>query len=272
MNIISSSQNDKVKYLNKLYRSRNRRKEGVFILEGKRLIEAASAGGADFKQVFVTPAFFKSAENDNLLADLKLKAEFVYIEESLLKETASTVNPQGILAVVEESVFKGDDFYQQADKILLLDRIQDPGNMGTMIRTAAAAGFDGIIALKGSVDIFNQKVIRATMGGIFSTPIRQKLSQDEFLAEIKNQAEDYELLAADIEAEEYYFEHQYQDKLILMIGNEANGLDRALLEAAGSKIKIPLDGDVESLNAAVAASVISFEILSQQLKNDNSNQ
>ena len=269
MEIISSSQNDKVKYLNKLYRSRNRRKEGVFILEGKRLIEAALAGGADFNQVFLTPAFFKSAENDNLLADLKLKAEFVYLEEKLLKETASTVNPQGILAVVSESVFSGDDFYSQADKILLLDRIQDPGNMGTMIRTAVAAGFDGIIALKGSVDIYNQKVIRATMGGIFSIPIRQKLSQKEFLAEIETEAADYELLAADIEAEEYHFEHQYQDKLILMIGNEANGLDQNLLAKATAKIKIPLAGEIESLNAAVAASVISFEILSQSLKKDS---
>ena len=266
MNIISSSQNDKVKYLNKLYRSRNRRKEGVFILEGKRLIEAALAGGADFRQVFLTPAFFKSAENDNLLADLKLKAEFVYIEESLLKETASTVNPQGILAVVEESVFKGDDFYQQADKILLLDRIQDPGNMGTMIRTAVAAGFDGIIALKGSVDIYNQKVIRATMGGIFSIAVRQKLSLEDFMTEIKDQAAAYELLAADTHAAHYHFEHKYQDKLILMIGNEANGLEPELLAAATSKIKIPLAGEIESLNAAVAASVISFEILSQQLK------
>ena len=269
MDIISSSQNDKVKYLNKLYRSRNRRKEGVFILEGKRLIEAALAGGADFNQVFLTPAFFKSAENDNLLADLKLRAEFVYLEEKLLEETASTVNPQGILAVVNESVFKGDDFYRQADKILLLDRIQDPGNMGTMIRTAVAAGFDGIIALKGSVDIYNQKVIRATMGGIFSIPIRQKLSQKDFLAEIEAEAAEYELLAADIRAEEYHFEHQYQDKLILMIGNEANGLDQNLLAGATAKIKIPLAGEIESLNAAVAASVISFEILSQSLKKDS---
>ncbi|MFN2340066.1 MAG: TrmH family RNA methyltransferase [Halanaerobium sp.] len=269
MNIISSSQNDKVKDLNKLYRSRNRRREGVFILEGKRLIEAALAGGADFKRIFLTPAFFKSAENDNLLAALKLKAEFSYLEAALLKETASTVNPQGILAVVEESVFKGDDFYSQADKILLLDRIQDPGNMGTMIRTAVAAGFDGIIALKGSVDIYNQKVIRATMGGIFSIAIRQKVSQEEFLAEIKNEAADYELLAADIEAAEYHFEHQYQDQLILMIGNEANGLEQKLLAAATSKIKIPLAGEIESLNAAVAASVISFEILSQQLQTKN---
>lgn len=268
MNIISSSQNDKVKYLNKLYRSRNRRKEGVFILEGKRLIEAALAGGADFKQVFLTPAFFKSAENDKLLADLKSKADFVYLESDLLKATASTVNPQGILAVVEESVFKGNDFYRRADKILLLDRIQDPGNMGTMIRTAVAAGFDGIIALKGSVDIYNQKVIRSTMGGIFSIAIRQKLSQKEFLAEISAEAADYELLAADIKAEEYHFEHHYQDKLILMIGNEANGLDSKLMDSATAKIKIPLAGEIESLNAAVAASVISFEILSQKLQQD----
>jgi TrmH family RNA methyltransferase len=140
--------------------------------------------------------------------------------------------------------------------------------MGTMIRTAVAAGFDGIIALKGSVDIYNQKVIRSTMGGIFSIAIRQKLSQKEFLTEIAAEAADYELLAADIEAEEYYFEHQYQDKLILMIGNEANGLDSKLMDSATVKIKIPLAGEIESLNAAVAASVISFEILSQQLQKD----
>ncbi|MGM0548358.1 MAG: TrmH family RNA methyltransferase [Bacillota bacterium] len=269
MNIISSSQNDKIKYLNKLYRSRNRRKEGVFILEGKRLIEAALAGGADFKQVFLTPAFFKSAANEKLLAALKLEADLIYLEEKLLKETASTVNPQGILAVVEESVFKGQDFYNKADKILLLDRIQDPGNMGTIIRTAVAAGFDGIIALKGSVDIYNQKVIRSTMGGIFSIAIRQKLSQQEFLVELKEKALDYEFLAADIEAEEYHFEHQYQSKLILMIGNEANGLDPQLLTKAKTKIKIPLAGEIESLNAAVAASVIAFEILAQALKKNN---
>lgn len=268
MNIISSSQNTKVKYLNKLYRSRNRRQEGVFILEGKRLIEAALAGEADFKQVFLTPAFSKSAENDNLLAKLKLKADFIYLKANLLEATASTVNPQGILAVVKESVFKGNDFYQKRDKILLLDRIQDPGNMGTMIRTAAAAGFQGIISLKGSVDIYNQKVIRATMGAIFSIAIRQKLSQKEFLAEIRKEAKNYELLAAAPKADNYHFEHNYNDKLILMIGNEANGLAPELLQKASSKIKIPLVGEIESLNAAVAASVISFEILSQQLKKE----
>jgi TrmH family RNA methyltransferase len=106
------------------------------------------------------------------------------------------------------------------------------------------------------------------MGGIFSIAIRQKLSQKEFLTEIAAEAADYELLAADIEAEEYYFEHQYQDKLILMIGNEAHGLDSKLMDSATVKIKIPLAGEIESLNAAVAASVISFEILSQQLQKD----
>lgn len=203
------------------------------------------------------------------MAALKSEADLIYLEEKLLTETASTVNPQGILAVVTESIFKGTDFYKKADKILLLDRIQDPGNMGTMIRTAVAAGFDGIIALKGSVDIYNQKVIRSTMGGIFSIAIRQKLSRQEFLNELQEKALNYELLAADIEAQEYHFEHQYQNKLILMIGNEANGLDTELLNKATAKIKIPLAGEIESLNAAVAASVIAFEILAQALKNNN---
>lgn len=264
--IISSSQNSRVKYLNKLYRSRTRRKEGVFVLEGKRLIEAASAGGADFLEVFLSPAFFKAAENQALISDLKNETEIILVEKHLLEKTASTVNPQGIIAVVNESVSAGEGFFSTADKVLLLDRIQDPGNMGTMIRTAAAAGFDGIIALKGSVDIYNQKVIRSTMGAIFSIPIWQKLSKKDFLSEIKKNAAGHELLAADLDAEEYYFEHKYSSKLILMIGNEANGLDQDLLEKADTKIKIPLNEKIESLNAAQAAAVIAFEILAQKIK------
>jgi TrmH family RNA methyltransferase len=267
--IISSSQNSRVKYLNKLYRSRTRRKEGVFVLEGKRLIEAALAGGADFLEVFLTPAFFKAAENKDLISNLKKCSEVILIEKNLLEKTASTVNPQGIIAVVNEAVFKGGEFFSSADKILLLDRIQDPGNMGTMIRTAAGAGFDGIIALKGSVDIYNQKVIRATMGAIFSIPIWQKLSKEDFFKEIKAAALNYELVAADLDAKKYYFEYEYSSKLILMIGNEANGLDKDLLEKADSKIKIPLSGEIESLNAAQAAAVIAFEISAQAIKSSS---
>lgn len=267
MEVISSSQNDKVKYLNKLYRSRTRRQEGLFILEGKRLIEAAAAGGADFKQVFLTPAFFETAAHEQLLNILKNSAELILITPELLADLASTVNPQGILATVKENVLTEDKFYQSAAKILLLDRIQDPGNMGTMIRTAVAAGFSGIITLKGSVDIYNQKVIRSTMGAIFSIPIRQRVKQQNFLTELNNSASQHELLAADLTAAEYHFEHQYQTKLILMIGNEANGLAPELLTAADSRLKIPLAGQIESLNAAVAASIIAFEILSRSLQN-----
>ncbi len=266
--IISSSQNSKVKYLNKLYRSRTRRKEGVFVLEGKRLIEAALAGGADFKRVFLTPAFFKAAENEELISKLENKAEIVLLKQELLEDAASTVNPQGIIAVVNESQFESSDFFADKKKIMLLDRIQDPGNMGTIIRTAAAAGFDGIIALKGSVDIYNQKVIRATMGGIFTLPIWQKAEKEEFMNAAEAEAADFELTAADVKAEEYHFEHKYRDKVILMIGNEANGLDEELLKIADSSIKIPLRGEIESLNAAVAAAVISFEILSQEIEKE----
>ncbi|ADQ14897.1 TrmH family RNA methyltransferase [Halanaerobium hydrogeniformans] len=264
--IISSSQNDKIKYLNKLYRSRTRRKEGVFVLEGKRLIEAASAGGADFERVFLSPAFFKADKNKDLIDKLQNRVSLDLVSEELLKETAATVNPQGIIAIVKEPNYSSEKFFKTADKILLLDRIQDPGNMGTMIRTAAAAGFEAVIALKGSVDIYNQKVIRASMGGIFAIPIWQKVSKNEFKKDLKDRAADFELLAADIKAEKYHFEHQYQQKLILMIGNEANGLAEDLLNIADMKVKIPLKGEMESLNAAIAAAVISFEILAQQLK------
>ncbi|MGM0602391.1 MAG: TrmH family RNA methyltransferase [Bacillota bacterium] len=260
MNRISSPNNSKIKYLNKLYRSRTRRKEGCFVLEGKRLIEAAAAGGADFEEIFVTPAFFQLEENSKLLNMLKKKAVLNIVDEDIFNQSADTVNPQGIMAVVNEIEFDENNFLSSGKKILLLDRIQDPGNMGTIIRTAAAAGFDGIIAAKGSVDIYNQKVLRSTMGAIFSLPIWQKVSRGKIIEVLKSKADEFEIIATDMDAEEYYFQHSYTDKVIVLIGNEANGLDEDYLKLASAEVKIPLAAGIESLNAAVAAAVLCYEI------------
>ncbi|RCW50486.1 MULTISPECIES: RNA methyltransferase [unclassified Halanaerobium] len=259
MNRISSPNNSKIKYLNKLYRSRARRKEGCFVLEGKRLIEAA-AGGADFEEIFVTPAFFRQKENKNLLDILQKKAVLNVVDEDIFNQSADTVNPQGIMAVVKETEFDKSTFLKKVKRILLLDRIQDPGNMGTIIRTAAASGFDGIIAAKGSVDIYNQKVLRATMGAIFSLPIWQKVDRKRIIDILKSKSDEFEIIAADVNAEEYYFQHSYKDKVIVLIGNEANGLDKNYLELASAEVKIPLAADIESLNAAVAAAILCYEI------------
>ncbi len=260
MNKISSPNNSKIKYLNKLYRSRTRKKEGCFVLEGKRLIEAAAAGGADFEEIFVTPAFFQQKENKNLLDMLQKKAVLNIVDEYIFNQSADTVNPQGIMTVVNEAEYDESSFLKNGKRILMLDRIQDPGNMGTIIRTAAASGFDGIIAAKGSVDIYNQKVLRATMGAIFSLPIWQKVSRKKIINILKSKTDEFEIIATDLNTEEYYFQHSYGDKVIVLIGNEANGLDEDYLELASAEVKIPLAAGIESLNAAVAAAILCYEI------------
>ncbi len=264
--LITSRQNDKVKYLSRLYRSRTRRQEGCFVLEGKRIISAALNSDAEFLYTYLTPSFAEDSTNRALIQLLEEKSQNYLLTDSIFAELADTVNPQGIIAVVKEPDFFADQFLADAEQVLVLDRIQDPGNMGTIIRTALAAGFDGIISLKGSVDIYNLKVLRATMGAIFNLPVWQKVTKAQFKKILTETASDFELIGADLTGEKYHFEHNYRQKTMVIIGNEASGIDSELLKLCDQLIKIPILGEIESLNAAIATSIIIYEITEQKIR------
>lgn len=258
--IISSNKNDKIKYLKKLYKSSKRKKEGKFVLEGYRLIKHAYQSGAKFDYVFVTESFSESREYEELVTNSDLNNISILITEELLNKISDTINPQGIIAVVYEMDSDITQIINRNKNILVLDRIQDPGNLGTIIRTAAAAGFGGIISLKGTVDIYNLKVLRATAGAIFNIPFINKLDYNNFRKILKENFSDYKMICADVNTELLYNEVEYDDKNILVIGNEGNGIRNELLEKADKKIKIPLNNNIESINAAMAAGIIMYEI------------
>ncbi|MFW6381597.1 MAG: TrmH family RNA methyltransferase, partial [Bacillota bacterium] len=177
MSAISSTKNDKIKHLRKLYSTRQRKQKGQYVLEGSRIIRQAVSAGERLEELFMTPDFAGTEQGQALRADLTRSQQLYFITEDLLKQVSDTVNPQGVIGVVAES--NKHRSLTEFERVVVLDRIQDPGNMGTIIRTAVAAGFDGIIALKGSVDIYNLKVIRSTAGAIFSIPVINRMELNE---------------------------------------------------------------------------------------------
>ena len=263
--IITSSNNDAVKYLKKLYKTSKRKREGKFVLEGYRLIDEALKIGADFNFLFMTPEFKKSPKGQKIAENLSRETNLKIISDNLLEEIADTVNPQGIIAIVEEIEYDLDTFKKNSNNILILDRVQDPGNVGTLIRTAAAAGFDGIITLKGSVDIYNLKVLRATMGAIFSIPIIDKMEIDGLKEFIHNAEKEFQVICAEPSASDYYHETEYKKPLMLVIGNEAHGVRDELIKLSNLLVKIPLNNNIESLNAAMAGGILLYNIMYSNL-------
>lgn len=252
--IINSENNNKIKYLRKLYSKRYRKKEGKFIIEGYRIIKEAWKSGANFDSIFMTPEFASSCEGQQI-KKMVGDSNIILVEESLFADLADTVNPQGILAVVVEPEYRVKDFLDKSELVLVLDRIQDPGNMGTLIRTALAAGVDIIISLKGSVDIYNLKVLRSTMGAIFSIPVITGMDLTNFKKVISG----FKVISADLSGNQYHYEQDYKEPVMLVIGNEANGIRKEILDISDSIVKIPIFGKIDSLNAAVAGGILIYE-------------
>ena len=180
INIIKSKDNDKIKYTKSLLKTKGRNKEKKFIIEGYRILTLALECDAKLEYVFINEDFEKKQEHRDFLIELENKGIKVYKTlNKIFSEMVDTENTQGILAVLEYKERDLVNNINQDDKfVLILDRIQDPGNMGTIIRTADSAGVDAVILLKGCVDIYNPKVIRSTMGSIFDMNIIHATQDD----------------------------------------------------------------------------------------------
>ena len=259
INIIKSKDNDKIKYTKSLLKTKGRNKEKKFIIEGYRILTLALECDAKLEYVFINEDFEKKQEHRDFLIELENKGIKVYKTlNKIFSEMVDTENTQGILAVLEYKERDLVNNINQDDKfVLILDRIQDPGNMGTIIRTADAAGVDAIIALKGCVDIYNPKVIRSTMGSIFDMNIIHA-TQDDAVNFLKSN--DFNIVSSYLQTDNYYHETTYDGKIALVIGNEANGINDELIAQSDKLVKIPIYGNAESLNAAISAAVLMYEI------------
>lgn len=257
--MISSKDNEKIKYTKSLLKTKGRTKEGKFIIEGYRILTLAIECEANLDYVFINEDFENKKEHLDFIKVLKEKNIKIYkTTNKIFKELVDTENTQGILAVVGFKNRDIDNNINDSHKfVLILDRIQDPGNMGTIIRTADAAGVDAIINLKGCVDIYNPKVIRSTMGSIFDMNIIQS-TQDDTLRVLKEKG--FEIVSSYLNTDNYYNTVNYKDKVALVIGNEANGVNDELIKESDTLVKIPIYGNAESLNAAISSAILMYEI------------
>lgn len=257
MNIIQSKDNSIIFEIKKLKEKKYRILRKQFIVEGFRFVSEALQSEFQVSIVIVSESQRSRYEKFQIDEMIKSDTKVYYVNEKLFNTICSTESPQGILAVVTNKQIKLEDvtgFY------VLVDGVQDPGNLGTIIRSADASGALGVILLKGTVDAFNEKALRATMGSIFHLPV----VEFKDLHELKNlMTSGFKLIVSSLEGENNFYEESLQGKIIIAVGNEGSGVSKEIHELADKRVKIPMPGKAESLNVAIAGSIMMFEYVRQ---------
>lgn len=260
---IESDANKKIKLAASLHQRKSREKEGLFLAEGVRLCEMAAESSWKIRFALVTDQLL-STERGRTLADrLSSITEVCLATEKIFLKAAATEQPQGILLVVEQQKNSLQDLQAAENPLyVVLDGVQDPGNVGTIIRTADAAGASAVLCTKGTADVFSDKVVRSTMGSLFHLPIISGVKPDEVIGFAKKCGCQLLVTALDESAKPLY-ERSLAQSVMLVFGNEGNGVSPELLKA-GEKTYIPMVGGAESLNVGVSAAVALFEALRQR--------
>ncbi len=259
--MITSTSNPKVKYLVQLQKRRKLREEkGVFLVEGIRMFRETPR--ELILEIYATDSFYD--KNKSLFSEENnLKNRLEILSETVFQKISETTTPQGILCVVKRKTYELAQLINSENAhILVLEDLQDPGNVGTIIRTAEAAGVTGIIMSKNTADLYQPKTIRSTMGSIFRMPC--VCVDDIQLAVCELKKHRIITFAAHLNGEKWYNEVEYKGKIAFLIGNEGNGLSEAVAKEADTWIRIPMEGEVESLNAAVATTVLMYEAYRQR--------
>ncbi|BAE82059.1 hypothetical protein DSY0270 [Desulfitobacterium hafniense Y51] len=263
--MLTSLQNEQVKYVVNLHKRKFREENGEFLIEGWRFVEEGLARGAHLTKVF----FCSECKNESwpqLAEALKVKGvPVIEVDERVLRKMSDTENPQGILAVVKQSRWTWDDFIEIVNPagrsaipmLLILDGVQDPGNCGTILRTALAAGVTQVCLTEGTVDLYNLKVLRSTMGAIFSLNIATHCQPEEILKVCRSHK--IPVFVGDAEGTDLYETH-FAQPMALVVGNEGNGPSAAFRGPGVKRITIPMSHQVESLNVAMATGIILYEV------------
>lgn len=253
---ITSKDNETIKHIKKLKEKKYREEYHEFIVEGIKMIEEALNEGAKIKSVVICDDCKSQGAIPSELMYEIAKLNCIYVAEKVFNTITDVINPQGIMAIIEKPQAEENtiDFSQNVS--LLLDNIQDPGNMGTILRTADSLNMKQIIVSKGTADIYNLKVVRSTMGAIFRVKVIEVDDLGKVIKEMKKHK--IKVYATDLQTDKSIYDVDYS-KSAIVIGNEANGVSSKVLEEATERIKIPMIGKTESLNAAVATSIILYE-------------
>ncbi|WP_017473357.1 TrmH family RNA methyltransferase [Amphibacillus jilinensis] len=244
--MITSVKNETIKNWAKLHQKKYREQEQSFIVEGMHLVEEAIKSDWIVERLIVQEGVTFPFETEEIPVTV--------VANNVLSYLAQTKSPQGILAIVKMNPFNP----KVIDRILMLDAVQDPGNLGTMIRTADAAGFDQVILGEGTVDLYNDKVVRASQGSLFHLPIVKRNLTEEIEG---LQQQGVVVCASTLQQAEPIQSLDLAEKMALIVGNEGSGIASSLLELADKRVHIPIYGQAESLNVSIAAAIMMYQFV-----------
>jgi len=264
--IITSSSNSQIKHVKSLQKKKDRWEKRNFLLEGVRATEESLKSKSDIEYILITEEMLFNVKGGREIYDT-IKREgyrYYHISQKLFRDIADTENPQGIIAVMKFDIKKLNEvLIDKGNFLIILDRVQDPGNMGTIIRTADALGVNGVIITEGCVDVYNPKTIRSTMGSILHMPLVYYDRVSDAIRELKER--NIKIMSTDLESSEFCHKVNFTQDFALIIGNEASGISKDILSLSDNIIKIPMPGKAESFNAAIASAIIMYEATRQRL-------
>ena len=253
--MIVSKDNSQIKHIKQLKQKKYRDEYKEYIVEGIKIVEEAieEKEKENIILIVICQELLKKQINT-----YDYKVEFV--NKNIFEMISDTITPQGILAVVKEK----EAIKISSNVLFALDDIQDPGNMGTIIRTLDAAGIEDLIISKESADIYNPKVTRSTMGAIY----RLNVVRTDLLSKLKElQRDGYKIVVTSLATNKNHYDINFDEKTIIVIGNEAKGVSQEIMEIADVKVKIPMLGKSESLNAAMATGILAYEYVRKLVNN-----
>lgn len=251
--MITSIQNKQIKNVKALCdHRRTRRQQGLFVVENPRMFKEIPKDM--IAETYVSESFLRVEENRSYLEGINYET----VKDDVFKKLSDTQNPQGIIALVKQPVYNLDRLLSENKeaRYIVLNRLQDPGNLGTILRTAEAAGISAVIMDRECVDVFSPKVVRSTMGAILRVPFVYVENLADALTEMKKAG--IKTFAAHLQGKMDFRNADYTKRCAFLIGNEGNGLDKEISNMADELIYIPMQGQAESLNAAVAASLLMY--------------
>ncbi|MDR0485905.1 MAG: RNA methyltransferase [Elusimicrobiota bacterium] len=265
---IESCSNNLIKQVLLLKDKKARNESGLFLIEGAKIFSEIPDDW-EIETVFISENNVKAKAGSlpgcAILAKTSdgSKAETIIVSDRVIKKLSFTENPQDIIAVVKKKVFLKEEVLKKGGRFLILENMQDPGNLGTIIRSADAFNTAGIFISKNSADLYNDKVIRASMGSIFHIPVICGIELESFLKELKDKK--IKTFAADIKARKDLKSLNFPQNYAFLIGNESQGLKQETVKLCDSVFKIKMPGAAQSLNAAIAASLIMYEAVNAKI-------
>ncbi|WP_325058518.1 TrmH family RNA methyltransferase [Lentibacillus cibarius] len=245
--VITSLQNEKVKKWMKLHKRKGRNQTGLFLAEGFHIVEEAYKSGWEIAEIIIA--------EETACPDWGRHLPIVTVSKKIMQHITQTETPQGIVATV--NIKPSTEVL--GNTVLLIDAVQDPGNLGTIIRTADAAGFSAVMLGEGTVDLYNDKVIRSTQGSLFHLPVVQTNLQEK-IPELQKRG--YTVWAAALQDADSYESLRVSEKQALIVGNEGSGIRDEIIHLVDQSVSIPIYGKAESLNVSVAAGILMYYIKS----------